>query len=450
MWLCCACNSVCILTAVLRRASDVFVPTASGLQHLTTIDMAENPFTHVPDLTTMCAALQAHIPTLVHVHVGTISCHPSYLERLGTQGSRWDVHMLPIDATRTTHRAWLGPPTHGLNHPGPPAQQDHLKRAPLVASDTQSPSAPIVTLSVVPSVTRRFPPTETRSPAQHPNVTAQHNNSNASFRADYDRIGIRRLVGSEGVLSSSLSHVCLQDCLLESSTVSALQHCHGLVDLCVSGNCLTDLSFLPEAPGLWRLDVDGNALEHLEGIQRVQGSLTCLSVSHNGLRELSGVGHLPRLEVLLAYDNTMAHLRHTFPLRPLKSLCVLGLAGNPLDQCDEYRLFLIDTLRFLVDLDGIQITARDDKAAKMEFHEQLNAEKMYDLMGGTDDAARVAQVLDFADGGTAFCATLARKMCCLCHQSCVACVSESVLSGYVFCVTNHVLSVSMIMCCLCP
>eukprot|EP00041_Stephanoeca_diplocostata_P038931 m.1569136 g.1569136 ORF g.1569136 m.1569136 type:complete len:1528 (-) comp25298_c0_seq5:3016-7599(-) len=371
----------------LRRASDIMV--LSTLPCLTTLDLTENPFSFVPNLAALRANLHTRIPTLTHVHTSAIWCHPVALGRVGTPA---DTHWYLFHGDRSTRPAgwhrewrWQSARNHGAE-----------RRQPVTLHDATA--EPVVAVSASPCVHPRRPPTSEVGAAGRFTLRVDGPTFTTKVAVETTPTG-PEWMSIASVLVPSLTHMCLQDCLLTSANVLPLQHCHALADLCLSGNRLADLSFLPTAPGLWRLDVDVNALDSLEGIHRVQDSLTCLSVSHNDLSTLAEAGGLHRLEVLLAYDNALEHLRHVFSLRPLQSLRALGLEGNALARSVGYRFFVVDTLQSLEDLDGVIITAKDGRAARTEFLEQLNAEKMYDMLGGSDDVVGEAQVLDCPSHG---------------------------------------------------
>ncbi|EGZ05778.1 hypothetical protein PHYSODRAFT_533392 [Phytophthora sojae] len=151
---------------------------------------------------------------------------------------------------------------------------------------------------------------------------------------------------------------------------------------------LKNLKALSELTNLVQLDLSGNAVERLEGLQ-VFTQLKTLAMPRNHLKTLSAplfalkvlthldlsgnfIAHLPRafsgltmLEELNLSGNNLGTLREVDVLAPLANLLSCSLAANPFCRLPTYKDYILCKIRSLERLDDVEISriARD-RAAK--------------------------------------------------------------------------------------
>ncbi|ETK78667.1 hypothetical protein L915_15397 [Phytophthora nicotianae] len=151
---------------------------------------------------------------------------------------------------------------------------------------------------------------------------------------------------------------------------------------------LKSLKALSELTNLIQLDLSGNAIERLDGLQ-VLSQLQKLAIPRNHLKTLSAplfalkglthldlsgnfIAHLPRafsgltmLEVLNLSGNNLGTLREVDVLAPLANLLSCNLAANPFCRLPTYRDYVICKIRSLERLDDVEISrVARDRAAK--------------------------------------------------------------------------------------
>ncbi|RLN89892.1 hypothetical protein BBJ28_00005953 [Nothophytophthora sp. Chile5] len=151
---------------------------------------------------------------------------------------------------------------------------------------------------------------------------------------------------------------------------------------------LKNLLALSDLSNLAHLDVSGNAVERLEGLQ-VLPQLQTLLLARNHLKTLSSplftlegltrldlsgnfIAHLPRaiaslalLETLNLAGNNLSKLREVDVLAPLANLHVCSLAANPFCRLPTYKDYVVSKIQSLERLDDMQISpAAREKACK--------------------------------------------------------------------------------------
>ncbi|KAL4095390.1 hypothetical protein PRIC1_008764 [Phytophthora ramorum] len=151
---------------------------------------------------------------------------------------------------------------------------------------------------------------------------------------------------------------------------------------------LKRLKALSELTNLVQLDLSGNAVERLDGLQAFT-QLQSLAMPRNHLKTLSAplfalkglthldlsgnfIVHLPRafsgltrLEVLNLSGNNLGTLREVDALAPLTNLLSCSLAANPFCRLPTYKDYVICKVRSLERLDDVEISrVARDRAAK--------------------------------------------------------------------------------------
>ncbi|KAG2768049.1 hypothetical protein PC129_g1191 [Phytophthora cactorum] len=151
---------------------------------------------------------------------------------------------------------------------------------------------------------------------------------------------------------------------------------------------LKSLKALSELTNLVQLDLSGNAIERLDGLQALT-HLQRLALPRNHLKTLSAplfalkglthldlsgnfIAHLPRafssltmLEALNLSGNNLGTLREVDVLAPLVNLLSCSLAANPFCRLPTYKDYIICKIRSLERLDDVEISrVARDRAAK--------------------------------------------------------------------------------------
>ncbi|KAK1947733.1 Centriolin [Phytophthora citrophthora] len=151
---------------------------------------------------------------------------------------------------------------------------------------------------------------------------------------------------------------------------------------------LKSLKVLSELTNLVQLDLSGNAVERLDGLQ-VFTQLQTLAMPRNHLKTLSAslfslkglthldlsgnfIAHLPRafsgltmLEVLNLAGNSLGTLREVDVLAPLSNLISCNLAANPFCRLPTYKDYVVCKIHSLERLDEVDISqVARDRAAK--------------------------------------------------------------------------------------
>ncbi|KAG6618301.1 transcription initiation factor tfiid subunit [Phytophthora cinnamomi] len=151
---------------------------------------------------------------------------------------------------------------------------------------------------------------------------------------------------------------------------------------------LKNLKALSELTNLVQLDLSGNAVERLEGLQ-VFTQLKTLAMPRNHLKTLSAplfalkelthldlsgnfIAHLPRafsgltmLEELNLSGNNLGTLREVDVLASLANLLSCSLAANPFCRLPTYKDYILYKIRSLERLDDVEISRNArDRAAK--------------------------------------------------------------------------------------
>ncbi|RLN72346.1 hypothetical protein BBJ28_00009818 [Nothophytophthora sp. Chile5] len=151
---------------------------------------------------------------------------------------------------------------------------------------------------------------------------------------------------------------------------------------------LKNLLALSDLSNLVHLDVSGNAVERLEGLQALT-QLQTLLLARNHLKTLSSplftlenltrldlsgnfIAHLPRaiagltlLETLNLAGNNLSKLREVDVLEPLANLHVCSLAANPFCRLPTYKDYVLSKVQSLERLDDMQISpAAREKSCK--------------------------------------------------------------------------------------
>ena len=118
---------------------------------------------------------------------------------------------------------------------------------------------------------------------------------------------------------------------------------------------------------LRELNLARNRLHRVENLAPHLVRLTRLSLEGNCLTSLRGVAGLPELCELYVGENAVAETREVFHLKQLSKLVILDLAGNPVCSANEYRPYVLFTLRRVKVLDAVGVDAAEHAEARLRF-----------------------------------------------------------------------------------
>eukprot|EP00397_Hematodinium_sp_SG-2012_P001359 GEMP01001360.1.p1 GENE.GEMP01001360.1~~GEMP01001360.1.p1 ORF type:complete len:1506 (+),score=342.41 GEMP01001360.1:117-4634(+) len=111
--------------------------------------------------------------------------------------------------------------------------------------------------------------------------------------------------------------------------------------LVLSFNKLESVSYIGPLPALQSLDLSFNLIEKMDAFNSYP-ALTTLNLSHNALRFKDDICHV---------------LQHA----SMPSLCHVHLIGNPICECDEYRMDIMCALPHITTLDHAELTAERER-----------------------------------------------------------------------------------------
>ncbi|NXX97909.1 DRC3 protein, partial [Centropus bengalensis] len=123
-----------------------------------------------------------------------------------------------------------------------------------------------------------------------------------------------------------------------------------LTKLQLDNNVIEKIEGLERLVHLVWLDLSFNNIEVIEGLDTLV-KLQYLSLHSNRISKIEHMDTLQELEVFSIGNNNLATLENVVYLRRFKHLRTLNLAGNPLCDDEDHRLFVVAHLPQLVYLD---------------------------------------------------------------------------------------------------
>ncbi|CAK4266120.1 unnamed protein product [Aphanomyces euteiches] len=189
---------------------------------------------------------------------------------------------------------------------------------------------------------------------------------------------------------------------------------HTLTRLCLADQELTKIEGLC-LPNLRQLLLHNNhirVIENLEGVPKLQklwlhsNSISTIENLHgctdlrelwlqdNNISALGGLDQLTNLHNLALSKNYLSHFEELAKLSHLPNLCSLTLSdedfgSNPITRESGYRLFVINQLKQVRILDGLEIQTKDQRAAEDEYIKRVRVVACWGFNSW--------QVLDFND-----------------------------------------------------
>eukprot|EP00854_Cymbomonas_tetramitiformis_P014094 gene14094-16667_t len=166
----------------------------------------------------------------------------------------------------------------------------------------------------------------------------------------------------------------------ELTRIEGLECCTSLEELSLEDNRIVQVEGLSTLTSLKLLDLGKNKISRVENLENLTW-LTQLSVEDNEIECLAGLTQLSCLMELYIGNNRIAEMREVQQLKDLPKLIILDLLGNPLCQCQDYRLYVVYHLRKLKVLDGMGIEATEQAAAKSKYAGKLTLDFLEERVG---------------------------------------------------------------------
>ena len=127
---------------------------------------------------------------------------------------------------------------------------------------------------------------------------------------------------------------------------------------------LRDIHYLSEYYNLEELWLNDNRLRTIEGVKK-SVNLKRLYLQHNRLVSLQGaLKKVKHLDTLLLHDNQLRDLKSLVrDIKHMSNLKVLNLFGNPIEEEQEYRSYVIHNIPSLQVFDRREITMKERRSA---------------------------------------------------------------------------------------
>ncbi|XP_020923662.1 dynein regulatory complex subunit 3 isoform X5 [Sus scrofa] len=139
----------------------------------------------------------------------------------------------------------------------------------------------------------------------------------------------------------------------------------------LDNNVIEKIEGLERLTRLVWLDLSFNNIEAIEGLDSLE-NLEDLSLFNNRISKVDSLDALVRLQVLSLGNNRIANLTNVIYLRRFKDLRTLSLAGNPVAEQDDYKMFVCAYLPDLVYLDFRRIDDHTKELAEAKHQYSLD------------------------------------------------------------------------------
>ncbi|XP_054992907.1 dynein regulatory complex subunit 3 [Sorex araneus] len=168
-----------------------------------------------------------------------------------------------------------------------------------------------------------------------------------------------------------------------------------------------DNNFIEKIEGLenltqlvW-LDLSFNNIEAIEGLDTLV-NLEDLSLFNNRITKVDSLDSLIKLQVLSLGNNQLNDLMNLIYLRQFKNLRTLNLAGNPLSEVENYKIFVCAYLPDLVYLDFRRIDDHMKEMAETKYQYSIDELKHRELLAQARLEKEQAQQLELNQHKAAF------------------------------------------------
>ncbi|CAF1342525.1 unnamed protein product [Rotaria magnacalcarata] len=150
---------------------------------------------------------------------------------------------------------------------------------------------------------------------------------------------------------------------LEYLSINKKKSIKNLILSCNQFGLTNNINWTHLPKNLQSIDLSGNFLSSIDGIEKENNELESLALSFNQINQLSHIFsriNWPNLCLLDLSYNNLDNLKETIDLlKNLSKLRIIYLHGNPLSLLVDYRIYVIDSLEKLLVLDDIRITAEE-------------------------------------------------------------------------------------------
>lgn len=220
-----------------------------------------------------------------------------------------------------------------------------------------------------------------------------------------------------------------------------------LTKLQLDNNIIESIEGLEVLVNLVWLDLSFNNIEFIRGLEKLN-KLEDLSLSHNRIAKLENLDTLVNLQVFSIGYNQLADLHNLTYLRRFKFLRSANFAGNPFNEKEEYKAFVVAHLPNLEYLDyrlvdttfreqatdkyqiSVEEMQHDERAAQRKLDEEearqteiakhreayvenLNGPQLFDALYEEDTEGKK---INFMPGVADLLATYKEKMAVICLQ----------------------------------
>jgi hypothetical protein len=145
---------------------------------------------------------------------------------------------------------------------------------------------------------------------------------------------------------------------------------HNLVKLCLDNNKITEIQNLGHLINLKWLDLSFNQISIIKGLEKLI-HLEDLSLYRNEISVVEGLEQCTKLQCLSLGNNKITSMEQVKRLRPIRSLRMLTLAGNPVAKEGEYKAFVLAFIDSITYLDYVMIEPNERLIAKEQYHQEL-------------------------------------------------------------------------------
>jgi Leucine-rich repeat (LRR) protein len=136
-----------------------------------------------------------------------------------------------------------------------------------------------------------------------------------------------------------------------------------LEKLCLDNNLLEEIVNLHHLKSLRWLDLSFNKIRKIQGLENLK-NLEDLSLYCNKISIVENLDHCPNLQCLSLGNNRIDSLEQVIRLRQIRSLKMLTLSNNPIENNSEYRMTVLAYVDSLHYLDYAMIDKNEKLAAK--------------------------------------------------------------------------------------
>ena len=143
-----------------------------------------------------------------------------------------------------------------------------------------------------------------------------------------------------------------------------------LEKLCLDNNLLEEIINLGHLKCLKWLDLSFNKIRRIQGLENLR-QLEDLSLYCNKISVIEGLESCPNLQCLSLGNNRIDSLDQVIKLRQVRSLRMLTVANNPIENNSEYRMTVLAYVDSLHYLDYAMIDKNEKLIAKEQYHDEL-------------------------------------------------------------------------------